>query len=155
MKNIEILLKNYHKKIGIELGKSSWFLVNQDIIDSFASLTMDPQFIHIDPKRAVLDTPFGSTIAHGFLVLSLSTKFALEALETPKNEKMSINYGFNKVRFINPVKCNNLIRGVFVLKDVKQRSACEILFTHQLSVEIKGQSKPALVCEWLGLSIFK
>ena len=154
MKNIEKLIQNYHGKIGNELGKSSWFLIDQGMIDKFASLTMDSQFIHIDPERAKLETPFGSTIAHGFLILSLSTKFALEALEPPKNEKMSINYGFNKIRFINPVRCNDLVRGVFILKDIKQRSEKEILFHYELSTEIKNKKKPALICEWLGLSIF-
>ena len=154
MKNIEKLIQHYHGKIGNELGKSSWFLIDQGMIDKFASLTMDSQFIHIDPERAKLETPFGSTIAHGFLILSLSTKFALEALESPKNEKMSINYGFNKIRFINPVRCNDLVRGVFILKDIKQRSAKEILFHYELSTEIKNKKKPALICEWLGLSIF-
>ena len=154
MKNIEKLIQNYHGKIGNELGKSSWFLIDQGMIDKFASLTMDSQFIHIDPERAKLETPFGSTIAHGFLILSLSTKFALEALEPPKNEKMSINYGFNKIRFINPVRCNDLVRGVFILKDIKHRSEKEILFHYELLTEIKNKKKPALICEWLGLSIF-
>ena len=137
--------------VGQEIGSSEWFEVDQDRINMFADATLDHQFIHIDAEKA---TPlFGSTIAHGFLILSLCTKFFVDVIGPIKNEKMGINYGFNKVRFVNPVKCNDKIRGIFKLKEASKRSQSEILFNHNLNVEIEGIEKPAIVCEWLNLSV--
>ena len=124
------------------------------MINDFASITMDNQFIHINPERAVKETPFDSTIAHGFLILSLSTKFYNDALKSLPGEKMGINYGFDKIRFVSPVKCNENIRGVFELQNVNQRSDKEILFSFKLTTEILRKDKPALVCSWLSLSVF-
>ena len=115
---------------------------------------MDNQFIHVDPERALKETPFGSTIAHGFLILSLSTKLFVDVIGEIEGEKMGINYGFNKLRFVNPVKSNDMIRGVFKLKEITRRNSNEILFTHDLTIEIKNIKKPAIICEWLNLSIF-
>ena len=138
--------------IGTEVGTSEWITIDQERINKFADATMDHQFIHVDPDQA---TPvFGSTIAHGFLILSLSTKFFVDVVGEIEGEKMGINYGFNKLRFINPVKSNDMIRGVFKLKEVTRRNPNEILFTHDLTIEIKNVKKPAIVCEWLNLSIF-
>ena len=153
MSVIDNIVSEHKNKIGKVSGKSNWFKINQKIINSFADVTMDNQFIHLDANRALKETPFGSTIAHGFLILSLSTKFFVEAIEPIKNEKMGINYGFNKVRFVNPVKCDDNIRGIFKLKNVSKRSDKEILFCHDLTIEIKNITKPAVVCEWLNLSI--
>ena len=147
------IVSEHKNKIGKVSGTSNWFKIDQKIINSFADVTMDNQFIHLDANRALKETPFGSTIAHGFLILSLSTKFFVEAIEPIKNEKMGINYGFNKVRFVNPVKCDDNIRGIFKLKNVSKRSDKEILFCHDLTIEIKNITKPAVVCEWLNLSI--
>ena len=89
-----------------------------------------------------------------FLILSLSTKLFVDVIGEIEGEKMGINYGFNKLRFVNPVKSNDMIRGVFKLKEVTRRNPNEILFTHDLTIEIKDVKKPAIVCEWLNLSIF-
>ncbi len=153
MSVIDNIVSEHKNKIGKVSGTSNWFKIDQKIINSFADVTMDNQFIHLDANRALNETSFGSTIAHGFLILSLSTKFFVEAIEPIKNEKMGINYGFNKVRFVNPVKCDDNIRGIFKLKNVSKRSDKEILFCHDLTIEIKNITKPAVVCEWLNLSI--
>ena len=154
MDNITNLVQDYKNKIGTVLGTSSWIKIDQNMINDFASITMDNQFIHINPERAIKEAPFGSTIAHGFLILSLSTKFYNDALKSLPGEKMGINYGFDKIRFVSPVKCNDNIRGVFELQHVKQRSGKEILFGFQLTTEILRKDKPALVCSWLSLSVF-
>ena len=154
MESIDNLFDNFRIKIGTIVGQSDWVNINQKLIDDFANLTMDNQFIHIDPERALKETPFGSTIAHGFLILSLSTKLFVDVIGEIEGEKMGINYGFNKLRFVNPVKSNDKIRGVFKLKEVSRRNSNEILFTHDLTIEIKNVKKPAIVCEWLNLSIF-
>ena len=153
MSVIDNIVSEHKNKIGKVSGTSNWFKIDQKIINSFADVTMDNQFIHLDANRVLNETSFGSTIAHGFLILSLSTKFFVEAIEPIKNEKMGINYGFNKVRFVNPVKCDDNIRGIFKLKNVSKRSDKEILFCHDLTIEIKNITKPAVVCEWLNLSI--
>ena len=154
MESIDNLINNFKIKIGSIVGQSEWVNINQKLIDDFANLTMDNQFIHVDPERALKETPFGSTIAHGFLILSLSTKFFVDVVGEIEGEKMGINYGFNKLRFVNPVKSNDMIRGIFKLKEVTRRKPNEILFTHDLTIEIKNVKKPAIVCEWLNLSIF-
>ena len=154
MESIDNLFDNFKSKIGTIVGQSEWVTMNQKLIDDFANLTMDNQFIHIDQERALKETPFGSTIAHGFLILSLSTKFFVDVVGEIEGEKMGINYGFNKLRFVNPVRSNDMIRGVFKLKEVTRRNPNEILFTHDLTIEIKNAKKPAIVCEWLNLSIF-
>ena len=154
MKNIDKIYNENQKKIGEEVGISVWLKITQKLIDSFADTTFDHQFIHTDLERATQDTHFGSTISHGFLVLSLSTRFKTEAIPDFSGEKMKINYGFNKVRFTNPVKCNDEIRGHFLLQELSKRSENELLFNYKLTTEIKGKEKPALVCDWLSLSIF-
>ena len=153
MNNIDNLINNYKNKEGKIIGKSNWIKIDQKIISNFANITMDDQFIHLDHERAIKETPFGSTIAHGFLILSLCTKFFVDVVGPVRNEKMGINYGFNKVRFVNPVKCNDKIRGVFELREVSKRSQSEILFNHSLNIEIEGIEKPSMVCEWLNLSV--
>ena len=154
MNNIIKIVEDYKNKIGNVVGTSNWIKIDQDMINNFASITMDNQFIHINPEKTVKETPFGSTIAHGFLILSLSTKFYNDALKSLPGEKMGINYGFDKIRFVSPVKCNDKIRGVFELQHVKQRSDKEILFSFKLTTEVLGKDKPALVCSWLSLSVF-
>ena len=154
MDNITNIVEDYKNKIGTVVGTSSWIKVDQNMINDFASITMDNQFIHISPERAAIETPFGSTIAHGFLILSLSTKFYNDALKSIPGEKMGINYGFDKIRFVSPVKCNDNIRGVFELQNVKRKSDKEILFSYKLTTEVLGKDKPALVCSWLSLSTF-
>ena len=154
MDNVANIVEDYKNKIGTVVGTSYWIKIDQDMIICFASITMDSQFIHINPEKAIKETPFGSTIAHGFLILSLSTKFYNDALKSLPGEKMGINYGFDKIRFVSPVKCNDKIRGVFELQHVEQRSDKEILFSFKLTTEVLGKDKPALVCSWLSLSVF-
>ena len=153
MKEIDKILDVYLNKIGKIIGFSDWLTIDQDLINKFASITFDSQFIHIDTEKAKQST-FGSTISHGFLILSLSTKFKLEAIPKFQGEKMKINYGFNKLRFTNPVKRDDSIRGVFLLQEISKKSENDLLFNFKLTTEIKGKDKPALVCDWLSLSVF-
>ncbi len=139
-------------KIGTEIGVSRWFDITQARIDAFAKITEDEQFIHVDPEAAKA-TPFGGTIAHGFLTLSMLSAIAYDGLPRLKGVAMGVNYGFDKVRFIAPVRAGSRIRGRFKLEAVTQRSAVEYQSRNTVTVEIEGQTKPALIAEWLGLSI--
>ncbi len=143
----------YIKLVGQEIGVSSWHVVDQKRIDAFAQVTEDHQFIHVDPVRAAKETPFGTTIAHGFLSLSLMSAFAYEVLPTIQDTAMSVNYGFDKLRFVSPVRAGARVRGRFTLTDATLRSPKELLSRTNVTVEIEGESKPALVADWLGLII--
>lgn len=147
-------LATEQEKIGTEVGVSNWITVDQEMIDRFAEVTHDDQWIHVDPDRAAAETPFGGAIAHGFLTLSLASRFVYDVLPEQPGQVMGINYGFNKLRFLAPVPAGSRLRGRFVLKDVRQRSAIELLREHALTIEIDGEKTPALVADWLGLSIF-
>ncbi|MFN3164365.1 MAG: MaoC family dehydratase [Pseudohongiellaceae bacterium] len=138
--------------IGKEVGVSDWITVDQERINQFADATGDHQYIHVDPERAA-QTPFGSTIAHGFLTMSLMVVMGYEGSLKLENAVMGINYGFDKLRFINPVKVNSRIRGRFVLLDAEQKKPNHYLLKHEVTVEIDGESKPALVAEWLGMTV--
>lgn len=142
-------LQNY---VGKELGVSDWFKVDQDQINQFADVTHDHQFIHVD-EEAAKKTPFGTTIAHGFLSLSMITHLTMGMGVAPEGVVMGINYGFNKVRFMQPVTVNSEIRGRSVLTAVEERRPGQFQVTTTVTVEIKGQDKPALVAEWLTLMI--
>ena len=142
----------YQKKIGQEFGPTDWIQITQNKIDEFAHLTQDPQFIHIDPIQAKQNSPFGKTIAHGFLVLSFASKFALDILPKVKKNEIRINYGFNKVRFIHPVEVNSNIRGNFILKNTEKKNEFSLINTYELSIEIKTKDKPAIVSEWIILN---
>lgn len=141
-------------KIGSEIGVSDWVTISQSMIDRFADCTHDHQWIHVDPVRASAETPFGGTIAHGFLTLSLGSKFTYECLGALPGQLMGINYGFDRIRFLSPVRAGSRVRGRFELKSIKQRSQTELLRTVQLTIEIEGQDTPALVADWLGLVVF-
>ncbi len=132
---------------------SPWMVIDQSRIDLFADVTEDPQFIHVDAERAKRETPFGGTIAHGFLSLSVLSKFAIDVEPSLENALMGINYGLNKVRFLNPVKSGSRIRGRFITRKIEQRSPQQIMTTTDVTVEIEGETKPALIAEWLGLII--
>lgn len=136
--------------IGKEMGASEWFAIDQARINAFADATLDHQFIHVDPDKAKL-TPFGTTIAHGFLSLSLLPHFqsSMSELIVPAGLKMGMNYGFDKIRFLAPVKVNSRVRGVARLKDAVEKNPGQWLFTLEFSVEIEGESKPALISDWL------
>ena len=137
-------------KVGQEVGVSDWILLDQARIDSFAEITEDPQFIHIDPEAAA-KTPFGGTVAHGFLTLSLLSRMAADAMQRPEVVKMGVNYGFEKVRFIAPVRSGKRVRGHFVLQSFEEKRPGQYQFTHQVTVEIEGEDKPALIADWIGL----
>ena len=155
MSSLQNALAAMTPKIGTEVGVSSWIEVDQAMIDQFATVTHDEQWIHVEPERAARETPFGGAIAHGFLTLSLASKFAYECFPAMPGQVMGINYGMNKLRFLTPVVAGSSVRGRFVLQKFQARSERELMRENLLTIEIKGQDKPALVAEWLGLSIFK
>ncbi len=136
---------------GKDLGVSEWIEIPQERIDRFADVTEDHQFIHIDPVRAK-ETPFGSTIAHGYLTLSLLSKMAYEVMPGIAGSKMGVNYGLNSVRFLAPVKSGKRVRGHFRLADVTERSPGVFQSTVEVKVEIEGEDKPALAAEWVTLA---
>lgn len=135
---------------GREVGVSGWLTIGQDRIDRFADATEDRQFIHVDPEAAAR-TPFGTTVAHGFLSLSMLSRMAAEAMLVPDNVRMAVNYGLERVRFIAPVRAGKRIRGRFRLDSVEEKAPGQILLRHTVTVEIEGEEKPALTAEWLGL----
>jgi len=130
---------------GQEAGVSDWTTVSQEMINRFADATGDHQWIHVDVERARKETPFGSNIAHGFLTVSLLPQLSKEAVEVRGDYKMRINYGFNKLRFVSPVKAGARIRARFTPLKVTDKEV-----TWQVTVEVEGAEKPALVAEWLG-----
>lgn len=130
--------------IGQEAGTSDWFTITQDLIDRFADLTDDFQWIHVDQERARVESPYGNTIAHGFLTLSLLSRLSREAIDIRGDFRMRINYGFNRVRFVSPVPAGSRIRARFTVQKVT-----EIEVTWLVTVEVEGSEKPALVAEWL------
>ena len=142
-------LDEIRSRVGQEVGVSDWLMVDQARIDGFAEVTEDPQFIHIDPVRAA-ETPFGGTIAHGFLTLSLLSRMAADAMLRPDGIKMGVNYGFEKVRFIAPVRSGKRVRGRFVLASFEEKRPGQFQFTHNVTVEIEGEDKPALIADWIG-----
>ncbi len=129
---------------------SSWLTIDQQRIDEFADATEDRQFIHTEAETAA-QTPFGGTIAHGFLSLSMLSRMAAEAMLVPDNIKMAVNYGLDRVRFIKPVRSGKRIRGRFRLDSVDEKAPRQLLLRHTVTVEIEGEEKPALTAEWLGL----
>lgn len=137
-------------RIGEEIGASDWILVDQARINAFADATEDHQFIHVDPQAAA-QTPFGGTVAHGFLTLSLLPRMGAEAMLLPVNLKMAVNYGFERVRFLAPVRAGKRVRGRFVLDSVEEKAPGQLLMRYNVTVEIEGEEKPALTAVWLGL----
>ena len=142
----------YQALIGQELGVSDWHEITQVTIDAFANLTIDHQFIHVDPERASA-TALGGTVAHGFLTLSLLSNFAYQVVPPLAGVVMSLNYGFEKLRFLAPVPAGARVRGRFAVKEVRERRAGEWLLALDARVEIENSEKPALIAEWLGLNI--
>lgn len=138
-------VKSYEGK---EIGVSDWLLVDQARINTFADCTEDWQFIHVDDEKAA-HTPFGGTIAHGFLSLSLLSKLAEGSVIVLDGVKMGVNYGFEKVRFVAPVRAGKQVRGHFTLKSVEEKAPGQWQFAYMVSVEIEGEEKPAIVAEWL------
>jgi acyl dehydratase len=149
-----ISLEAYQKMVGREVGVSSWHLVDQGRIDTYADVIEDHQFIHIDPERAKKQTPFGGTVAHGFLTMSLMSIMSYEVMPVIQGTTMGVNYGFDRLRFISPVRSGSRVRGRFTLAEATLRKPTELLSRTHVSVEIEGEEKPALVAEWLGLIYF-
>jgi acyl dehydratase len=138
--------------VGKEVGVSSWITIDQARIDAFGEATEDRQFIHTDPDAAA-QTPFGGTIAHGFLSLSLLSRMGAEAMILPEGLKMAVNYGLDRVRFLAPVKSGRRVRGRFTLDSVEEKAPGQWLLRHTVTVEMEGEDKPALTAVWLGLMI--
>jgi acyl dehydratase len=132
--------------VGTEIGLSEWLEIDQERINNFADVTEDRQYIHVN-KELAEKTPFGGTIAHGFLTLSLLSHFSEDSGLVIEGVKMGINYGFEKIRFLAPV------RGRFFLKSVVEKKEGNFLITYQVSVDIEGSDKPALVADWLTLQL--
>jgi acyl dehydratase len=143
-------LDEIRSRVGTEIGLSSWLTVDQARIDAFAEATEDRQFIHTDPAAAA-QTPFGGTIAHGFLTLSLLSRMAADAMIIPEGVKMAVNYGLDRVRFLAPVRSGSRVRGRFTLDSIEEKAPGQLLMRHVVTVEIEGEDKPALSAIWLGL----
>ena len=137
-------------KVGQEIGVSPWITISQADIDRFADVTGDHQFIHVD-QEAARATPFGGTIAHGFLTLSLLSQMAASVMLRPETVKMGVNYGFERVRFIAPVRSGKRVRGRFTLARMDEKNPGQYQFVHNVVVEIEGEEKPALIADWIGL----
>ncbi|WP_114952401.1 MaoC family dehydratase [Sphingosinicella terrae] len=137
-------------KVGSEVGVSDWIAIDQAAILAFADVTQDHQFIHVDPEAAAA-TPFGGTIAHGFLTLSLLSRMAADAMLTPRDMRMAVNYGFDKVRFLAPVHSGRRVRGRFRLAAFDEKRPGQWQVVHNVTVEIEGEDKPALIADWIGM----
>jgi acyl dehydratase len=152
--DIDAALADMQAQIGTEVGVSNWITVDQAMIDTFGNITQDTQWIHMDPTRAAAESPFGAPIAHGFLTLSLASRFVYDCFTPPPGQAMGINYGFNKLRFLAPVPAGARVRGRFILNSVVKRSETALLRETGLTIEIEGQDTPALVADWLGMTVF-
>ena len=146
-----LTIEDYRERLSGEDCVSDWFLVDQDKIQRFADLTQDWIFLHTDPERA-REAGFEGTIAHGFLTIALIATLVPTALPRLEGVTVGFNYGFNRLRLIAPVPSGKRIRGRFRLKDSVERSPGEWLLTYDVTVEVEGQDKPALVAEWLILN---
>ena len=145
-----ISTEEYLASTGTEYGPGEWFKVDQERINNFAEATGDFQFIHVDPEKAK-ETPFGGTIAHGFLSLSLLAKLVPEIVPRPADAKMGVNYGMNKLRFLAPVKEGAEVRAKCKIIDITEKRPGQVLVTNQVTLEIKGEETPALITEWLSM----
>ena len=137
-------------RIGTEIGVSDWLAIDQPRIDAFADATDEWQFIHVD-REAAARTPFGGTIAHGFLTLAMISRMGGEVMLVPEATAMVVNYGLDRVRFIAPVRSGKRIRGRFALDSVEDKAPGQTLVRHTVTVEIEGGDKPALTASWLTL----
>lgn len=145
---MDLTLTQMTSLVGTEVGVSAWHRIDQALIDAFAKVSGDTQFIHTDPARAAA-TPFCGTIAHGFLTVSLLSTMAAEAQPQLAGLRMSVNYGFDRLRFISPVPVDSDIRARFTLAALDERQPGEVTVAWDVTVEIRGQDKPALIARWL------
>jgi acyl dehydratase len=150
----EISLTEVGGLVGTEVGVSDWLTVDQPMIDLFAKATHDHQFIHVDPERAAAESTFGGTIAHGFLTLSLLSAMNFDCVPRIREQTMGINYGFDRIRFMSPVKSGSRIRGHFTLAETRFRGAGMLMTTYDISIEIENERKPALTAIWITIIQF-
>ncbi|MGE0500744.1 MAG: MaoC family dehydratase [Rhizobiaceae bacterium] len=148
-----ISLEDYEAAKGTVLGVSPWRTVSQEIIDQFADATDDHQFIHVDPERAARETPYGGTIAHGFLVISLLSAMTFETLPRIEGYGIGINHGFENLKFVTPVKSGARLRTKFVLADFHARPSGIVQLSHDITIEIENSIKPALTARWMTLAM--
>ena len=146
-------LDELRTRVGQEIGISNWREITQSQIDQFAEVTGDHQWIHIDQERAKRESPYGSTIAHGFLTVALLSQLINEAVEIEGDFKLRVNYGFNRLRFTGAVPSGSRIRGRFTLQSIKDVDG-GVELTWLSTVEVEGRDKPALVAEWLGRTYY-
>ena len=149
-------LENYRVEtlgdfVGRELGVSDWVVVDQERIDAFAECTGDRQWIHVDVERAKRESPFGGTIAHGYLTLSLLASLAMEIGIVPKDASAGLNYGLDKVRFMTPVKAGARVRNRVTLESAESKGGGRVLVKTMNTLEIEGEDKPALVAQTLAM----
>ena len=140
--------------MGRPFPPSSWILIDQDMINTFADVTGDHQFIHVDPQKAAA-TPFGGTIAHGFLTLSLIPRILMEVVPEPEGVVSTVNYGCNRLRFLSPVPSGAKVRGNVTLTGVEPSGSNAVTLTFEIGIDIEGQDKPALIAEWLTRQYFQ
>lgn len=152
MSALRIGLDEYRALVGKPVGTSDWITLDQVRIDQFADVTEDRQYIHTDPEAA-RQSPFGGTIAHGFLSLSMFSALATSGLPKITSATMEINYGFNRVRFLKPVLSGRRVRAVFTLLKLEERTPGQLLSTVSVNLEIEGETTPAVIAEWLVMTI--
>lgn len=140
--------KEFRLMLGKQLPSGNWYTINQQMINDFANATLDKQWIHVDEKRAAKESPFKSTVAHGFMSVSMISKLLEESFSI-KSVKMGLNYGLNKVRFPNPVPVNSELRMHTVVKEIEDLANNGIKVTFSCIIEIKGKEKPACVADFL------
>jgi len=149
-----ISVEDFKKSAGTELGPSEWLLIDQERINRFADATNDYQFIHVDPEKAAA-TPFGSTIAHGFLSLSLLPHLLAQIMPMPEGIVMGINYGTDKVRFSLPVNVNSRVRARARIEKVSARSGGQFMVKTRVTLEIENRRRPAVIADMLSLYVIK
>lgn len=150
-----VSLADLRKRVGSELGISPWHSIEQSRINAFADVTEDWQFIHVDADRARSEGGFGGTIAHGFLSLSLLSMLAGEAVPPVEGVLMSVNYGFDRVRFLSPISSGSRLRGRFILQELAEQDEGRIRIVYRVTVEVEGDDRPALIADWIVLCQFK
>ncbi len=144
-------LTDLEAHVGKEIGLSDWLTIDQESINAFAKVTDDEQWIHVDPERSAKESPYKKPIAHGFLVLSFASKFSYEVMAIA-DVTFGLNYGFDKIRFMNATPVDARIRGRFSLMNFEQKNANSAKYKMKIVFEIEGQEKPACIGEWLGMA---
>ncbi len=149
----QLTVEEWKARVGSEVGVSGWVTVDQAKIDAFAEVSGDHQFIHVDPARARRESPYGGTVAHGFLTLGLLSAMAYDALPGFRGLRAGINYGFDRIRFLAPVPAGARLRARFRLLAVEERQPSELTLSYEVTVEIDGAATPALVAVWLSRAL--